>query len=53
MMAVEHNQLPIETMPGVMQARASTIDALTAALEKPGVVFVEPSGYGPGVRLKK
>ena len=28
-------------------------DAMQAALERAGVVFVEENGHGPGVRLRK
>lgn len=31
----------------------STLDKLRDALEKAGVVFVDPNGLGPGVRLKE
>lgn len=34
-------------------ARQSTIDALRAALEQAGVIFVAENGEGPGVRLRK
>ena len=34
-------------------ARQSTIDALKAALEAAGVIFVAENGEGPGVRLRK
>ena len=37
-----------ETRPHVTTARA-----IRAALEAAGVVFVEPNGLGPGVRLRK
>ncbi|MCJ2025101.1 multiprotein-bridging factor 1 family protein [Methylobacterium sp. J-067] len=30
-----------------------TVDALRAALEASGVIFIEENGEGPGVRLKK
>ncbi len=30
-----------------------TVEAIRAALEKAGVIFVEENGEGPGVRLKK
>jgi len=32
---------------------ASTVRKLQAALESAGVVFVEPNGHGPGVRLRQ
>ena len=31
---------------------ASTLNKLRSALESSGVVFVDPNGLGPGVRLK-
>lgn len=30
-----------------------TVDALQAALEAAGVIFIDENGEGPGVRLKK
>jgi hypothetical protein len=33
--------------------RQRTIDAVSAALEAAGVIFVEENGEGPGVRLRK
>lgn len=32
---------------------AGNADAIRAALEAAGVVFVEPNGLGPGVRLRQ
>lgn len=46
----------LETQPGELAAQERTVDALKAALETAGVVFLE-SGVlvdgGPGVRLAK
>ncbi len=39
-----------ETGKGGMQA--SNLDAIQKALEGAGIVFVDPNGLGPGVRLK-
>lgn len=33
--------------------RASTIEAIRAALEAAGVIFIQQNGDGPGVRLRK
>lgn len=33
--------------------RVITLDAIRAALESVGVIFVDENGEGPGVRLKK
>jgi transcriptional regulator with XRE-family HTH domain len=35
------------------ELRPRTVDAIRAALEAAGVIFVEENGEGPGVRLKK
>jgi hypothetical protein len=35
------------------ELRERTIDAIRAALEAGGVIFVEENGEGPGVRLRK
>ena len=42
----------LETAPGELNAYASTLEKLRAAVEAAGVVFVDPNGDGPGVRLK-
>lgn len=42
----------LETKEGPLGAHASTIEAIKGALEKAGVVFVDPNGLGPGVRLR-
>ena len=34
-------------------SNASTLAAIRTALETAGVVFVEPNGLGPGVRLRE
>ena len=38
---------------GAREPRELTKDALRAALETAGVIFVEENGEGPGVRLRK
>ena len=38
---------------GVTQPHTKTLDAITTALEKAGVIFVEENREGPGVRLRK
>ena len=43
----------LETQPGPLAAQARTVDAIRAALESAGVIFVEENGEGPGVRLRK
>lgn len=43
----------LETKPGPLAAQARTVDALRAALETAGVIFVDENGEGPGVRLRK
>jgi hypothetical protein len=43
----------LESQPGPLAAQPRTIDALVAALEAGGIVFVAENGEGPGVRLKK
>jgi transcriptional regulator with XRE-family HTH domain len=43
----------LEAKPGVMIAHASTVAALTRALEIAGVEFIDENGGGAGVRLKK
>ena len=43
----------LETIPGKLTAQARTVDALCAALEEAGVIFVAENGEGAGVRLKK
>ena len=43
----------IERKPGRISALAATLDAIRAALEAAGVIFVEENGEGPGVRLRK
>jgi len=43
----------LETIPGLLGAQARTIDALRAALEAAGVMFIAENGGGPGVRLRK
>lgn len=34
-------------------ARVSSVEKMRAALEAAGVLFIEPNGNGPGVRLKE
>ena len=43
----------LETIPGELAAQARTVDALRAALEIAGVIFVDENGEGAGVRLRK
>jgi hypothetical protein len=43
----------LEAKPGPLFAHASTLAALTRALEAAGVEFIYENGGGPGVRLKK
>jgi len=38
---------------GELGGRADTAQAITAALESAGVIFVAENGEGPGVRLRK
>jgi predicted transcriptional regulator len=38
---------------GATDPKASTLDAIRAALEKAGVEFIAENGGGAGVRLKK
>ena len=38
---------------GAATPQPADIDAMQAALERAGVVFVEENGHGPGVRLRK
>jgi transcriptional regulator with XRE-family HTH domain len=43
----------LESKPGILVAHASTLAALTRALEEAGVEFIDENGSGPGVRLRK
>ena len=43
----------LESNPGTLEAHTSTVAALTRALEKAGVEFIDENGGGPGVRLRK
>ena len=43
----------LESKPGALEAYASTVAALTRALENAGVEFIDENGGGPGVRLRK
>ena len=43
----------LEGQPGPMAAYGRTLSAIRGALETAGVVFVEPNGLGPGVRLRE
>jgi predicted transcriptional regulator len=43
----------LEAHPGALAAQSRTIDAIRAALEAAGVIFVDENGEGPGVRLRK
>ncbi len=42
----------LEARPGSLLAHASTVAALTRALEGAGVEFIDENGGGPGVRLR-
>jgi hypothetical protein len=43
----------LEAADGALGGRDGTADAIRAALEAAGVIFVEQNGEGPGVRLRK
>lgn len=43
----------LESQDGDLGGRANTAAAIRAALEAAGVVFLDPNGGGPGVRLVK
>jgi predicted transcriptional regulator len=43
----------LESEDGDLGGRASTGAAIRAALEQAGMIFLEPNGEGPGVRLRK
>jgi predicted transcriptional regulator len=43
----------LETTPGPLAAQPRTVNAIRAALEAAGVIFVAENGDGPGVRLRK
>jgi predicted transcriptional regulator len=43
----------LETQPGPLAAQPRTVEAIRAALETAGVIFVHENGEGPGVRLRK
>ena len=43
----------METVKGPLAAQARTIEAVRAAFETAGVVFIEENGGGAGVRLHK
>ena len=43
----------LEAADGEVGGRAATGDAIRAALEAAGVIFVSENGEGPGVRLRK
>jgi transcriptional regulator with XRE-family HTH domain len=43
----------LESKPGDLMAHASTVVALTRALEAAGIEFIDENGGGPGVRLRK
>jgi transcriptional regulator with XRE-family HTH domain len=42
----------LEAKPGPLFAHASTLAALTRALEAAGIEFINENGGGPGVRLR-
>jgi predicted transcriptional regulator len=43
----------LESQPGPLAAQARTIEAVRAALEGAGVIFIAENGGGSGVRLAK
>jgi transcriptional regulator with XRE-family HTH domain len=43
----------LEAKPGTLLAHASTLAALTRALEAAGVEFIDENGGGAGVRLRQ
>lgn len=43
----------LEREEGHLGGRRATADAIRAALEAAGVVFIEENGGGPGVRLRR
>jgi predicted transcriptional regulator len=43
----------LEATDGPIGGRADTVAAIRAALEAAGVIFVDPNGEGPGVRLRR
>jgi predicted transcriptional regulator len=43
----------LESASGAIGGRADTVAAIRGALEAAGVIFVDPNGEGPGVRLRK
>lgn len=43
----------LESRRGPLMAHASTVAALTRALEAAGVEFIDENGGGPGVRLRE
>jgi transcriptional regulator with XRE-family HTH domain len=43
----------LESKPGTLVAHATTLVALTRALEEGGVEFIHENGGGSGVRLRK
>jgi ribosome-binding protein aMBF1 (putative translation factor) len=43
----------MEDVDGVPSASGKNLEAVQTALEAAGVVFVDPNGLGPGVRLRE
>ena len=43
----------LELVRGRLAGQTRTVEAIRAALEGAGVIFVAENGEGPGVRLKK
>ncbi|MGI4765484.1 MAG: helix-turn-helix domain-containing protein [Janthinobacterium lividum] len=43
----------LEPGAGPLSTRVDTLEKLTTALERAGVIFIETNGEGPGVRLRK
>jgi predicted transcriptional regulator len=42
----------LEIRPGRITSYASTLSALSSALENAGIEFIDENGGGPGVRLR-
>lgn len=42
----------VSRFEGGEELKPRTVDAIKAALEAAGVVFIEQNGHGPGVRLR-
>lgn len=42
----------LETQKGELAAQPRTVEAIKAALEAAGIIFIDQNGNGPGVRLR-